>query len=982
MSLIDKLLPQPEWKHADPEVRVVAVQQLAPEDADAYDILSRVVRDDADARVRQAAAERLGNPQLLKTVVSDDPDETVRATATATLLDLACSSADESVGAAALEGLTDPRDLSDVARIASHEKIARVALQRVTEAKSLGTVARRADHAGVRLEALRRIKDLDELSTVALKSEHKDVALAALERLVGEPAAAEDAIAAIATRAKNKVTARRAKAVLRDRELAAASEATDEADVAGAAQRRALCARLEALAESEDWSVVTDGLREAEAGWAKLPALETPDDVSAHYTAAARQLRTRLDEHHRVQAELQRRREAHAEAAGPRLALCERIEQASGEGVPVEVDVAKREWAALPASGALGEDELAGLTRRFEDGCLAALRRHARRGEIHEWRTHVSLLLEPLEAQVASGRLEEVAAGWPAVKKTWPKVEGAWSDELRARVTAIDAALRAGKEEEHSEDTRRRRANLSRLTQRCDQLEALAASESMTLKQAERGYRDVRAALERPDRLPTKRDRAALDKRLNALQRTLFVRLHELEEIDSWKRWANVNVQEDLCRRVEALAEVDDLAHVATQLREYVAQWKLAATVPRERAGELWQRFKTGHDAAYARCTAFFAEQAKTRDANLLKKTALCEQVEALATSTEWVKTAARIVELQAEWKNVGAVPRKHSKMLWKRFRGACDQFFERRKADFAELKQAWAKNLERKEALCLEAAALGESGDAAAVEAVRRLQAEWRKVGPVKRSRSDAIWERFRTACGLVSERLAEKEEAALADKVAAREALCAELEGLLPAPDTHPADAPDGLAEQVREARQRWEQAGSVPHRRAQSLAFRFHEAVGKLVAAYPTAFHGTDIDPVKGRRRMEQLCEQVEKLLPSSGPALDDELSPAQLLAQRWRETLAANTMGVKADPAAEQRANAEAVKRAQVEWKRVTPVYGEAGERLAARFKHACDQFFAQFPVSHTKPAMKSRPTPKKSRSAPRARTKSKRSAPAT
>ena len=979
MSLIDKLRPQPEWKDADPGVRIVAVQQLAPEDADADGILSQVVRDDTDARVRQAAVERLGNPQLLKTVVSDDPDEAVRATAVATLLDLACSSEGESVGAAALEGLTNPRDLADVARIASREVIAYAALQRVTETKSLGAVARRADHVGVRLEALRRITDPDELTTVAIKSEHKDVALAALERLIDEPVPPEDAIGAIAARAKNKVTARRAKAARRDREQVAASVAVDDA---ATAERQEVCTQLDALADSVDWSAVTDGLREAEGAWAKLPPLEPADDLAVRFIAAAEMLRTRFDAHYRAQAELQRRREAHAAAAEPRIALCERVEQVGGDRAPEVIDAGKIEWADLPASEALDEDEAVGLTRRFEDGCAAALRRHAHQDEIQEWRAQVVRALEPIEAQVGAARLQEVAAAWPAVKKTWPALEGAWSDELRTRVDAIDAALWASKEAPRTADTRRRRANLARLSQRCDQLEALVASESITVKQAERGYHDVRAAIDRPDQLPTKRDRAAIAKRFSALHTTLYTKLHELREIDSWKRWANVGVQEELCQRVEALAQVEDLAQVATQLRACVTQWKLAATVPRDRAGELWQRFKTGHDAAYARCTTFFAEQAEAHEANLKQKVALCEQVEALATSTDWVKTAARIVELQAEWKTGGAAPRKQSKAIWKRFRRACDQFFDRRKADLAERKHVWAKNYERKEALCREAEALGESADASAVEAVKRLQVEWRKVGPVKRSRSDAIWERFRAACGQVSDRVAEKEEAALADKVAAREALCAELEALLPAPDAGPADTPDGLAERIKAIRQRWEQAGAVPHRRAQSLAFRFREAVGKLVVAHPTAFHGTDLDPVKSRRRMEQLCERVEKLLPSPGEASGRELSPGQLLAQRWRETLAANTMGVKADPAAERRANAEAVKRAQTEWMRITPLYGEAGEQLAARFKDVCDRFFTQFPALKSKPALKAMPNSKsKPRTKPKTVPKSKRPAPA-
>ena len=285
---------------------------------------------------------------------------------------------------------------------------------------------------------------------------------------------------------------------------------------------------------------------------------------------------------------------------------------------------------------------------------------------------------------------------------------------------------------------------------------------------------------------------------------------------------------------------------------------------------------------------------------------------------------------------------------------------------DLAQRKELWAKNYERKEALCLEAEALAESPDADAVGAVGRLQAEWRKVGPVKRSRSDAIWERFRTACAAVAERLAEKEEAALADKVAEREALCGELEALVPPEGDGPGEAPEGLAEKVKGVRQRWEKTGAVPIRRAKSLAFRFHEAVGKVVAAFPEAFRGTDIDPQESRRRMEQLCERVERLAPAEA-ACRGELSPAQLLAARWRETLAANTMGAKADPAAERRAQADEVKRAQVEWKRLAPLHGAEGQRLATRFKQACDRFFAKNPS----PAAK---TPQK----PKSRVRSKRS----
>ena len=269
-----------------------------------------------------------------------------------------------------------------------------------------------------------------------------------------------------------------------------------------------------------------------------------------------------------------------------------------------------------------------------------------------------------------------------------------------------------------------------------------------------------------------------MEARLKALQKTLYPKLHELRETESWRRWANVNVQEELCQRVEALANHEDLAEVARELREMVAQWKTVATVPREQAAHLWQRFKTAHDQAYARCEKYFAEQAEERKTNLKRRIALCEQVEVLATSTNWLKTAARIVELQAEWKAIGGVPRKHSQATWKRFRGACDQFFERRKADLKQQKEVWAKNYSQREELCQQAEALAKSADAEAVKTVRRLEVEWRKIGPVKRSMSNAIWQRFRAACIKISERLTEQEEARLADQIAARETICANLE------------------------------------------------------------------------------------------------------------------------------------------------------------------------------------------------------------
>lgn len=958
MSILDKIRPHPEWKHDDPAVRITAVRQLA-DDEETDEILIEIVRSDVDAKVRQAAVERLGDLQVLAAIVREDTDGTVRATAAAILVDLVTTADDEASVAAALVALTDQRDLTDVARAAEHESIARNALTRVTEVRLLGGLARRAGHNGVRLEALARLSDgeIDELIAVAVKSDYKDVALAALDRLAKVPSSNTDAahgLAAIALRAKSKLVARRAKAVVKQREVTAGAIADSEA------KRQELCEWVEALSGSEDWSVVIDGLREAEGAWTSLDGpKQSEDDYANRFMTATTVLRKRIDEHYRSQAEQARQRKARADEAAPRVTLCECVERAESEDVPAEVESAKTAWGALPAAELLSVEESSGLARRFDDGCALALRRHEKFSEILDWRRRIETDLELIEAKVAAGALDEVSSTWPSLRKGWPKLEGSWTEGLRERVHAVNDALRVKKEAVRASETDRRRINLLRLTQRCDQLETLAVSPAMTLKQAERGCRDLRTALEHTPTLPTKHDRTSIGARLKALQKTLYPKLYELRETESWRRWANVNVQEELCQRVEALADLEDLAEVARELRELVAQWKTVATVPRERAAQLWQRFKTAHDQAYARCEKYFAEQAEERKTNLRRKIALCEQVEVLAASTDWLKTAARIVELQAEWKAIGGVPRKHSQVTWKRFRGACDQFFERRKADLNQQKEVWTKNYSQKEALCQQAEVLAESADAEAVKTVRRLEVEWRKTGPVKRSRSDAIWQRFRAACTKVSERLTEQEEARLADQIAARETMCANLEVLLRAEPVAKGKVspipPEDLAEQVSAVRRQWKQADALPEQRARKLGSRFHDAIGMLVERFPEAFRHTDLDQEVSRQKMEQLCERIEKLLVSDKADTKTELSPAELLARRWRETLAANTMGAKVDPVAGRRANVEEAKRVQLEWKRLPPPYGEEGRRITKRFTQACDRFFAQRKRTPIKPS---------------------------
>ena len=426
MSILHKIRPHPEWKHEDPTVRVAAVRQLA-DDEDTDEILLEISRSDVDAKVRQVAVERLDDLEALTAIVREEADEMVRATATAILVDLVTTTNDVAIGVAALRALTDQRDLADVARAAEHESIATEALTRVTEVKLLGGLARRAGYNGVRLEALSRLStdETGELIAVAIKSDHKDVALTAFSRLAEAPPSNTDAahgLAAIALRAKNKIVVRRAKAVIKEREIAAGADADSEA------KRLELCERVEGLSGSEDWSVVIDGLREAESAWSNLGGADQSEDgCSNRFVTAVTVLKKRIDEHHRSQADEALRHKKRAEEAAPRVTLCECVERAEGKDVPAEVESAKTAWEVLPAAELLSVEESSGLTRRFDDGCASALRRHEMFSEILSWRHQVEKDLELIEAKVTAGALDEVSSTWPSLKKGWPRLEGSWT---------------------------------------------------------------------------------------------------------------------------------------------------------------------------------------------------------------------------------------------------------------------------------------------------------------------------------------------------------------------------------------------------------------------------------------------------------------------------------------------------------------------------------------------------------------------------
>src|SRR5688500_6460377 len=188
MGILEKLRPQPRWKHADPTVRAAAVYELGPDETDA---LRALAREDAEARVRRAAVTRLDDVSVLGDIARTDPDEDVRAEAIRGLAGLAAEA--DSAGQATeavrhLMAIGRHQEVVVVARENTSADIRAAVVDLVEDAKSLGSISRHAQDSATRLRALARLQDAEELLNVALKSEHTDAAVAALERVEGPEA--------------------------------------------------------------------------------------------------------------------------------------------------------------------------------------------------------------------------------------------------------------------------------------------------------------------------------------------------------------------------------------------------------------------------------------------------------------------------------------------------------------------------------------------------------------------------------------------------------------------------------------------------------------------------------------------------------------------------------------------------------------------------------------------------------------------------
>ncbi|HET7684204.1 MAG TPA: DUF349 domain-containing protein [Marmoricola sp.] len=241
-------------------------------------------------------------------------------------------------------------------------------------------------------------------------------------------------------------------------------------------------------------------------------------------------------------------------------------------------------------------------------------------------------------------------------------------------------------------------------------------------------------------------DITALVARLDALRPVIATQREKRREDNARRREESRTRKGQIVAEAERLAKGRDWRNGANRLRDLLEEWKSLPRLDKKSDDELWHRF-SGARTAYTRARkAHFAEQSEKREAARVVKERLVKEAEGLADSTEWGPTSGRYRALMQEWKAAGPAPKEVDDRLWKRFRGAQDQFFGARDAANAELDQEYAANAEKKKALLVEAEALLPVTDVdAAKRAFRSIAERWDAAGKVPRDEVKPLEGRIR---------------------------------------------------------------------------------------------------------------------------------------------------------------------------------------------------------------------------------------------
>ncbi|MBR5061690.1 MAG: DUF349 domain-containing protein [Prevotella sp.] len=339
---------------------------------------------------------------------------------------------------------------------------------------------------------------------------------------------------------------------------------------------------------------------------------------------------------------------------------------------------------------------------------------------------------------------------------------------------------------------------------------------------------------------------------------------NEAREYDFKK---NLELKTKVCEAAEKLAEEPDVINAFHRLQELHQQYREIGPVSKDLREQMWARFKAASTVINKRHQQHFENLRSQEEENLVKKTALCEKVEAINQeenkgASDWEKHTKQIIDIQSEWKTIGFAPQKMNVKIFERFRAACDDFFSRKAEYFKDMKQRFAENAEKKKALVEKAQALQDSTDwKSTSDKLIALQKEWKTIGMVPKKLGDQLWNDFLGACN----KFFEARNAANAgtrsqerENLAAKRDIIAQLKALA-------EDAVEDAQEKVTELVGKYQEIGFVPFKEKDKLFKEYHDVLDKLYK---------ELNISVNRRRLDNFRSTLKNMAKKGEDAIDNE------------------------------------------------------------------------------------------------------------
>ena len=319
-------------------------------------------------------------------------------------------------------------------------------------------------------------------------------------------------------------------------------------------------------------------------------------------------------------------------------------------------------------------------------------------------------------------------------------------------------------------------------------------------------------------------------KRFSAIGEKFYDALKINKELRDYDFKKNLEKKEALCEEAEKLSEAGDVLSAFRRLQEMHEEWKGIGPVAKEIREEIWSRFKAASTIINKRHQEHFESLKAAEAANEQGKIALCEkleaiQVAAISTVKDWEEQTQAVLKIQEEWRKLGFANKKVNNSLFERFRGLCDAFFQAKAEYYKAIKEEQNENLAKKIALCEKAEALKDSTDwRSTTDLLVKLQQDWKEIGPVNRKNSNAIWERFRSACNAFFD----AKEKAVGDERSVEKANLEKKREILEKLSQLKDNVADATPDQVRALMNEWKEVGHVPFKEKDKLFKAYQEQV----------------------------------------------------------------------------------------------------------------------------------------------------------